>query len=293
MSAKARKGVDAALANWLINLPEDLRIRMSQGSARIGLWPAMLHYTYNTILILLHRLPPTRISEGNGGSTSNDSDICLYAANTLTQIFEDLRQQDFMRYCWCWTSSFLFTTIIQISVEMRSQSPILATSALTKFESIMNSIRELANHWLFATSILRLFEHSSDRLQQYVLSTAHSMRNTPEPRESSPPAPITQESNGHTDLVQAGVADASHNQQHLSKRTRFAEQDRLALGPPMSQSNLGPLGNLGSLGNLADPTEDDLEWLGGHEGWESSYQGDPLANLRLDDSWGDLGFLWQ
>lgn len=38
---------------------------------------------------------------------------------------------------------------------------------------------------------------------------------------------------------------------------------------------------------------DDADWLGGQSGWQPIYQRDPLANVRLDDTWGGLEFLWQ
>lgn len=193
IDADARKMIDVLLAKWLVQLPEDLRIRRERGPHRTDIWTAMLHSTYNTILIILHRLPQTSHNEGNDPHSSNDSDICLHAAGTITQIFEDLLQQDLLRYCWSWTSSFFsgffFTTIIEISVEVRSQNPIMATSALSKFDSVMKSIRELAEYWLYANSILRLFEHSSERLQQHVLNTTHP---TPRPHRPWPSRPHMQ-----------------------------------------------------------------------------------------------------
>ena len=155
ITAQARARIDSMLAKWAVQLPENLRIRREQRLYGTDFWTAMLHSTYNTLLIVLHRLPQTDPIEGSNYNSSDDSDICLHAAGTITRLFEDLRQQDLLRCCWCWTSSFFFTTIIEVSVEMRSQNPILATSALNKFDSVMESIKALADYWLYANSILR------------------------------------------------------------------------------------------------------------------------------------------
>lgn len=146
IDAQARANIDSSLAKWAVQLPENLRIRRKQGLYGTDFWTTMLHSTYNTLLIAVHRVPQIDPVDGKNCNSPDDSDICFHAAGTITQLFEDLRQQDLLRCCWCWASSFFFTAIIEVRVEMRSQNPILATSALAKFDSAMESIKALANY---------------------------------------------------------------------------------------------------------------------------------------------------
>ena len=271
MDDQARSSIDSLLAKWAVQLPENLRIRPKKGVNGTDFWRAMLHSTYNTLLLIIHRVPQIDPVDGKNCNSSDDSDICFHAAGTITQLFEDLRQQDLLRYCWCWASSFFFTTIIEVSVEMRSQNPILATSALTKFDSVMESIKALADYWLYANSILRLFEHSSERLQKYIIDTTH-----PTPSASAV-AFVNQSALSQGANIAGGVGDGQAMPGEF-----YLDQQRLDYANPSPSTNLS--------GNTVT---DDMEWLGGQISWQSSYQGDPLANVRLDDTWGGLEFFWQ
>ena len=147
---------DQALANWCLMLPEALQMRSSE----MRLWSSSLHLIYNNFLILLHR-PHPRAHRGSDNYGPNDSDICSAAAIAVTTIFEDLRAKDRIRYLWISDINALFTAMVQISVELRFSNPVLAINALRRFDSTLLSLRELAEYWINAESILRLFEESS------------------------------------------------------------------------------------------------------------------------------------
>lgn len=152
----ALANADEALANWCFLLPPSLHLRSSGTS----FWASVLHLTYSNFLILLHR-PNPRASQRLDESGPNDADICIAAANAITSIFEDLRKKDQIRYIWLAGVNALFTGMIQISVELRFSNPVLAIHARRRFESTLGSLQELAEYWVVAESILRLFEDSS------------------------------------------------------------------------------------------------------------------------------------
>jgi transcriptional regulatory protein AMDR len=124
----------------------------------------MLHLTYNNFLILLHR-PHPKASAYSDDYGPHDAEICSAAAGVIAAIFEELRQKGRLKHLWCSGVFTLFTAMIQVRVELRFSNPVLAINALRRFDSTLYSLRELAEYWSSAETILRLFENSK-RLQQ-------------------------------------------------------------------------------------------------------------------------------
>ena len=129
-------------------------------SSELPVWTSSLHLTYSNFLILLHR-PHPRASRGSEDYGPNDSDICTTAANSITSIFESLRSRDMIKYLWISDINALFTALVQVSVELRFSNPVLAINALRRFDSSLLSLHQLAEYWINADSILRIFEESS------------------------------------------------------------------------------------------------------------------------------------
>lgn len=193
VDAERRKAIlpkaDEALANWSLGLPDSLRLRSSD----IDSSSAMLHLTYNNFLILLHR-PHPKASAYTEDYGPHDAEICSAAAGVITSIIEELRQQNGIRYLWCSGVFTVFTAMIQVRVELRFSNPVLAINGLRRFDSTLHSLRELADYWSSAETILRLFENSK-RLQQD-LRVVHNevTEKFEEPRKQSEPqqrAPTT------------------------------------------------------------------------------------------------------
>ncbi|KAJ5157183.1 Acetamidase regulatory protein [Penicillium canariense] len=151
---------DESLANWSLKLPDNLRLRASD----MDPWSAMLHLTYNNFLILLHR-PHPRASAYSDDYGPHDAEICSAAAGVIASIFEELRLNDRLKFLWYTGVHTLFTAMIQVRVELRFSNPVLAINALRRFDSASFSLRELAEYWVHAGTILRLFEDSK-RLQE-------------------------------------------------------------------------------------------------------------------------------
>lgn len=147
---------DESLAQWSLALPPNLQLN----SSNVTFWNASLHLTYNNFLIILHR-PRPKASTTPDSHGTNDSDICSSSANTIASIFEDLRARDQIKFLWISDINALFTTMVQISVELRFSNPILAINALRRFDSSLLSLRSLIEYWTNAEWILRVFEESS------------------------------------------------------------------------------------------------------------------------------------
>ncbi|KAK9778965.1 putative Zn(2)-C6 fungal-type domain-containing protein [Seiridium cardinale] len=153
---------DQSLAHWVTNLPSSLRHGPSTGG--LPLWPTMLHISYNNFLILLHRPAPRLVTAR--AVQNEDISICSSAAATLVSLFGNLLAGNELRCVSVFAVNALFTTLIQLSAEMRVKNPVLGANASSKFDSALEVLRSLSEFWLNAEIIQRLFEDSSERLQQ-------------------------------------------------------------------------------------------------------------------------------
>lgn len=192
---------DEALAKWSLELPPSLQIQ----SSSMTIWTASLHLTYNNFLIILHRPhPKASIREDDHGA--NDSDICSSAANAIATIFEDLRMQDQLKYLWISDINSLFTTMVQISVELRFSNPILAINALRRFDSSLLSLRKLVEYWTNADWILRIFEESSH--VQHGIRLGKPAISAEQPRSSSADGEVEHQlSTSHGDTIGYFIPD--------------------------------------------------------------------------------------
>ena len=145
---EALDAFDKALASWRINLPPELRAYEDDTESP---WPAMLHLAYNTALLQFHRLT----------AGPEDADICADAAATIVQIFGLLSGRSMLPLCWFWAPSALFAAILQVDCQVKCGNPIRALHAKTKYDTSLAVLRRLGRHWLFATSVLRLFQSNS------------------------------------------------------------------------------------------------------------------------------------
>ena len=150
----ALQQTDGALANWSFHLPAELHLHTSPG---LDVWTAVLQLHYHTALILLHRPRPNKFSTK---TSPEDVDICTTAATAIQQIFQFLCEKDEIKVLWTSSINCLFTALIQLAVEIRMSNPVLAVSALRKFDSALFSFRRLADYWPNAQSILHFFENS-------------------------------------------------------------------------------------------------------------------------------------
>ncbi|KAK2755410.1 fungal specific transcription factor domain-containing protein [Colletotrichum kahawae] len=160
---------DERLASWALRLPQSLNLHGTPGA---GVWNTNLHLHYNMALILLHRAPPKASSLDVSGVESSQRDdnteICVAAAGVIQSLFQTLCQTDGIKCLWMSTINCLFSALVQLSTEIRISNPLLAISALRRYDSALVSLKQLAEYWPNAKSILHFFENSvriNSRLQ--------------------------------------------------------------------------------------------------------------------------------
>lgn len=160
--AEATRQADEELAEFVTHLPDGLRLPLTEPN----IWKSVLHLTYNTFVILLHRPPPHPSPRFDFPGGANDLIICGDAAMVVTSIFETLIARDIMTTLCMAGNNALFTTLVYFSGELGSTNPLVAAKSLRMFESLLTSLRALSCHWLYARSLLRLFEEVLARHRQ-------------------------------------------------------------------------------------------------------------------------------
>ncbi|KAK1848296.1 fungal specific transcription factor domain-containing protein [Colletotrichum chrysophilum] len=137
---------DERLASWALRLPQSLNLHGALGA---GVWNTNLHLHYNMALILLHRAPPKASSRDVSGVESSKRDdnaeICTAAAGVIQSLFQTLCQTDGIRCLWMSTINCLFSALVQLSTEIRISNPLLAISALRRYDSALVSLKHLAD----------------------------------------------------------------------------------------------------------------------------------------------------
>lgn len=149
---------DEDLATWALRLPTSLQLHLGP---RLDLWAANLQLVYNTALILLHRTRSYHASSSSRAQQQGeDSDICKTAAGVVQDLFQCLCERNETKFLWTSSINCLFTALIELSAEVRLSNPVLAISALRRYDSALFSLRELARFWPNAQTVLHFFENS-------------------------------------------------------------------------------------------------------------------------------------
>lgn len=146
---------DEDLAKFITELPECLKLPVSEP----GTWQSVLHLSYNNFLILLHRPSPRDDNAKYGTSKAGDHSICSDAVMVITSIFESLRTRGKLRHLWLPSLYVLFTAMVYVAKDFCSANPVVVAKSRRMFDSLLITLRQLSQHWLYAQSLLRLFEH--------------------------------------------------------------------------------------------------------------------------------------
>ncbi|KAM0434463.1 hypothetical protein ACHAPT_003559 [Fusarium lateritium] len=152
--AQATKQADEELAQFITQLPESLRLSVSEPD----IWQATLHLSYNNFLILLHRPPPRQDPRQFSLDIATDLSICGDAVVAINSVLESLRSRNLLCDLWLPSIHVLFTALLHVATELNSANPLVAAKSLRMFDSLLVTLRELSHHWLYAESLLRLFE---------------------------------------------------------------------------------------------------------------------------------------
>lgn len=157
---EALKNADEKLVEWTTELPKELHPQMSGSDVAI----TNLHLHYNAVLILLHRPEPSSDSNRHADDSADlrlNAEICSSAASTIQTLFQSICQSNKMKNMWLSSINCLFTALIQLRIDVRLANPLVAVSALKRFDSALSSLKELAEFWPNAQSIVHFFEHSA------------------------------------------------------------------------------------------------------------------------------------
>ena len=267
----AIEAVDNALAEWLLSLPPSLRDKSTGETGNHSL--LMMHLTYNTALIQFHRSLFDVRDEDAGAETAGDREICAEAASNIIRIFDWLCHNSGLRHCFFWASNSLFTAMLEINGQLRRSNPILALRCKEKYESGISSLRRLTRYWLFATSVLRLFESNS-------MKAAHDRADMLSSSLSAEQVSPDQES-PFTRMAPAGS--------HLNSTGQL-----IGLNADSSQQNTMDWIQCLSFGdpNAGNMNVERNRWQHSIEEWQSLYWSDPLDNIRLEDNFGQFQYDW-
>ncbi|KAJ5088382.1 fungal-specific transcription factor domain-containing protein [Penicillium angulare] len=161
---EARRQADQSLAQFITQLPECLRLPQPEADN----WQSFLHLTYNNFLILLHRssAKPTSHSLHTPQALS-DLNICGDAVVVITSIYEFVRARSATSELPIQSLYPLFTALVHVSSELTSANPLVEAKSKRMLHSLLLSLREFSYFWIYARSLLRLFQWDSRRGQDH------------------------------------------------------------------------------------------------------------------------------
>jgi transcriptional regulatory protein AMDR len=150
----ATKQADEELAEFITQLPQSLQLPPSEPNS----WQATLHLSYNNFLILLHRPRPHQEPNQLSTDSAMNLSICSDAAVTINSIFESLRSRNGLCGLWMPSMHVLFTCLLHVATELNSPNPLVAAKSSRMFDSLLHTLRDMSQYWIYAKSLLRLFE---------------------------------------------------------------------------------------------------------------------------------------
>lgn len=283
--------LDSQLAEWFVALPHEFRDisgghREDTGASQNAL---LLHLTYNAMLIQFHRLLINKFPDGQPDAESRaHKDICVESSSNVLQIFEQLSRRNCLQLCWFDAPSFLFSAMLEARSQLNSNNPILALKAKAKEKSGLRSLRSLSRHWLFATSIWRLFRSTT-------MSTGAGVNNVTTPDAAEANVSLTLESPGQASSI------ATASSMHLVPLVKDAPGDIGSFVPNDQLQDVQTVADQGESMDwihFADPSGTMPVNLYANQGrsqqgfneWQSVYWADPLNDLSLMDEVAGFSF---
>lgn len=118
----------------------------------------MLFLTYETILVQAHRLRLPSTGDVPSTDMLDNERICIEAASKIILMFEEMDKLSALQNCWFCAPSALFTALVQVQTQLRSENPIISLKAQDGYASGLRILQRLSQHWLMAASVWRLFQ---------------------------------------------------------------------------------------------------------------------------------------
>jgi transcriptional regulatory protein AMDR len=181
--AAATKEADEELAEFITQLPQSLQLSHSNPDT----WQATLHLSYHNFLILLHRTLPHQDPSRFSPHSATDLSICSDAVVAITSIFESLRTRNTLCNLWLPSVHVLFTSLLHVASELNSSNPLVAVKSSRMFDSLIHTLRDISQYWIYAKSLLRLFEERAmwKKRQKWHTLGSSEERNSQESQESA------------------------------------------------------------------------------------------------------------
>jgi hypothetical protein len=169
---------DMELANWMFNLPPEMRYTHDGRDPMRDYWSAILHIEYYTVLCLLHR-PYTwkNMTPSTAGQSMYQSrNIGLTASNMSVQIFQHLIQDQTITKCPSFLVYSVFSAIFQQIVQLGSPDAKSRDEASAKLMICANALVGLNRVWASARSILNVLQllRANPRFQRRIQEAAES-----------------------------------------------------------------------------------------------------------------------
>lgn len=178
MADLAYIGIDIIVANAPSSLSSNRQATVQDIDAKLGLWSVrsgvlsdtdsspwtcQLGIHYNLLLLYLHR---------NNSDEPGSKSVCSVAAQTIVNLFEQLRAQDCLKQCHFTAANATIAAGIQIVTEIRSTivtgTHSVAIDALARLSKLQRSAKALAEYWLNMESIHTVFQELYEEYEGYV-----------------------------------------------------------------------------------------------------------------------------
>lgn len=150
------QSVDQQLAHFAAQLPESMQPPAPYGPAHQTPWAAMLHTTYNTVLILVHREPPESVLVASI-SEPRSPIVAAEATTQVTRLMQCLDNCHALQQLTFFGVHSIWTAMLQLKADIQNPSPLVSAAASRSMKGLLAALLELSYSWNFAQGLARLF----------------------------------------------------------------------------------------------------------------------------------------
>lgn len=148
--------MDQQLAHFAAQLPESMQPPAPYGPAHQTHWAAMLHITYNTVLILVHREPPESVIVASI-SEPRSPIVAAEATTQVTRLMQCLDGCHALQQLTFFGVHSTWTAMLQLKADIQNPSPLVSAAASRSMKGLLAALLELSYSWNFAQGLARLF----------------------------------------------------------------------------------------------------------------------------------------
>ncbi len=158
---EATEQADERLAKFIQQLPPALQPSLGYPNV----WQASLHLTYNSFLLLLHRLPPRPDLSDALSRACASPDICADSSALLATLLDSLHAHGGLRSLCFFGVHTIFTALIFIKSQLCSSNPLVVAKAARSFRSFSVALSNLSSSWSFAKDLSRWTKGIEGRME--------------------------------------------------------------------------------------------------------------------------------